>query len=110
MSAKKSAKGKRYTPEEKQTVVDFVNAANSEKGRGGVAAAVKKFGISGLTITSWVKNSGGSVKLSKKGAGRSGGARSSVLDQLAGLDREIATRRKELEALESKFQALKAKL
>lgn len=114
MSAKKSAKGKRYTPEEKQKVVDFVQEANSEKGRGGVTAAVKKFGISALTISSWIKSSGGAAAPAK---GRKAGnadagssSRGKLLDKLGSLDREIAKRRKELSDLESTFQKLKGQL
>ncbi|MFD0893656.1 hypothetical protein KBB96_09225 [Luteolibacter ambystomatis] len=113
MSAKKSAKGKRYTPEEKQKVVDFVQEANQAKGRGGVAAAVKKFGISALTISSWIKGSGSPApaKGRKAGGAEAGSAsRAKLLDKLGSLDREIAKRRKELSALEATFQKLKAQL
>jgi len=49
---------KRYTDEQKQEVVDFVVAVNASKGRGGLSAATQKFGISPLSISSWLKKSG----------------------------------------------------
>ncbi|MFD0893734.1 hypothetical protein KBB96_09950 [Luteolibacter ambystomatis] len=114
MSAKKSAKGKRYTPEEKQQIVDFVREANRDKGRGGVAAAVKKFAVSALTISSWVKAEGSTTpksgKSAKAGVREGDGGRTKLLGQLFSLDQEIAMRRKELVALEAKFQKLKEQL
>jgi len=51
-------KGKRYSDAEKQKVLDVVNKVNTEKGRGGVAAAARQFKISPLTVTAWTKKSG----------------------------------------------------
>jgi transposase-like protein len=59
-------KGKRYTAAEKQSVVDYVNQVNAEKGRGGQAAAAKKFGVSVLTVAAWLKAAG--VAQAPKGA------------------------------------------
>ncbi|MCW1913027.1 hypothetical protein OJ996_05560 [Luteolibacter sp. GHJ8] len=111
MAAKKTTKGKRYTAEEKQSVVDFVNSHNEANGRGGVTAAVKKFGTSALTISAWVKSSGGaSVGNGRKGAKSAAGGRSGVLAELSKLDGVIAAKRKELDAFEARFQKLKASL
>ena len=114
MASKKASKGKRYTADEKQAVVDFVNKHNAEHGRGGVTAAVKKFGASALTIASWVKAVPGAAKVGKgRGAGSgavSGSKRGSVLAELFKLDQVIAGKRKELDALEARFQKLKASL
>ncbi len=113
-SKKASSKGKRYTAEEKQAVVDFVNSHNAENGRGGVTAAVKKFGASQLSIASWVK-AGPAIGNPTKGGGTrpaklSDGKRSGVLAELSKLDQVIAGRRKELDALEARFQKLKGSL
>lgn len=111
MAAKKTTKGKRYTAEEKQSVVDFVNSHNEANGRGGVTAAVKKFGTSALTISAWVKSSGGaSVGKGRKVAKSSAGGRSGVLAELSKLDGMIAAKRKELDALEVRFERLKSAL
>jgi hypothetical protein len=114
MASKKASKGKRYTADEKQAVVDFVNNHNAEHGRGGVTAAVKKFGASQLSIAAWVKAVPAGGKAQKgRGAGSgelSTGKRGSVLAELAKLDQLIAGKRKELDALEARFQKLKASL
>jgi transposase-like protein len=113
MATKKaSTKGKRYTAEEKQAVVDFVNNHNATNGRGGVTAAVKKFGASQLSIAAWVKAGPASSKSAKSGRAASvvTGRRSSVLAELAKLDGVIAGKRKELDGLEARFQKLKASL
>lgn len=54
----KPAKGKRYSDEEKQEVVDFVLSHNASNGRGGQTAAAEKYGVSQLTISSWLKKTG----------------------------------------------------
>lgn len=63
---KKTSRGKRYSDAEKAEIIDFVNKMNSEKGRGGQSAASKKFKISPLTISSWLKKSGAPKKVTKK--------------------------------------------
>lgn len=92
MASKKASKGKRYTAEEKQAVVDFVNNYNTENGRGGVTAAVKKFGASQLSIAAWVKAGPASGKPAKgvRVSGVVTSKRSSVLAELAKLDGVIA--------------------
>ena len=113
MASKKAlSKGKRYTAEEKQAVVEFVNNHNAANGRGGVTAAVKKFGASQLSIAAWVKAGPASGKPAKSGRGGSilSGKRSSVLAELSKLDWVIAAKRKELDVLEARFQKLKASL
>ena len=60
---KGSLQGKRYSDAQKKDVVDFVVAVNTSKGRGGLSAATQKFGISPLSISSWLRKSG--VKAAK---------------------------------------------
>ena len=111
MASKKASKGKRYTAEEKQQVVDFVNKYNEANGRGGASAASKKFSVSQLTVASWLKSSGSvSVGKVRKGSKSAAGGRSGVLAELSKLDGLIAGKRKELDALEARFQNLKASL
>ena len=112
-SKKASSKGKRYTPEEKQKIVEFVNQHNAENRRGGASAASKKFGVSQLTVASWLKagvTSSASGKPTRTGAAASTGSRSKALAELSKLDAEISTKRKELDALEKRFQTLKESL
>ncbi len=51
-----AAKGRRYTTKEKAEIIAFVDKVNAEKGRGGQSAASKKFKISPLTISSWIRS------------------------------------------------------
>lgn len=114
MASKKASKGKRYTAEEKQQIVDFVNQHNAANGRGGATAASKKFGVSQLTVGSWLKSGGGKSTASNgRKAGKAAaatGSRGGVLAELSKLDGVIAAKRKELDALEARFQKLKASL
>lgn len=63
-------KGVRYPDEFKKEVVDFVNSYNETNGRGGQNQAAKKFNLSVLTVSSWLKaagvNSPGRKSLAKK--------------------------------------------
>ncbi len=58
VSGSNSKKGMRYTPEQKQEVVDFVSDYNAANGRGGQSQAAKKFNLSVLTVSSWLKAAG----------------------------------------------------
>jgi hypothetical protein len=44
---------KRYSKQEVQDVLEFVQAYNQENGRGGKAAAAKKFGVNTNSIRNW---------------------------------------------------------
>jgi len=57
--------GKRYTDEQKQEVIAYVLAVNTAKGRGGLSAAVAKFGVSPLTISGWIQKAGVATKPAK---------------------------------------------
>lgn len=95
-----STKGKRYSNDEKQEVIDFVNNYNAERGRGGVANASKKFAITQMTINSWLKrdSSNAVVNLSKAG---------NVYQKLGALHELIQQKEKELETLKKDFDSLK---
>lgn len=102
---KEVVRGKRYTPEEKKEVVSFVTEYNAEHGRGGQSTAATKFGISQLTIASWLKNAGLS--------GLTGGSRGGIQNKLSTmlvLGEEIEKLEHELKAKRTKFNALKASL
>jgi transposase-like protein len=113
MASEASAKGKRYTATEKQKIVSYVNQVKEANGRGGLTAAAKKFGVSPLTVGTWMKGmkaAGDAGTVTGKAGLKGIGGRSKILDQLAVLDREIATKRRELAAIEAAFNKLKAKL
>lgn len=103
----KVAHGRRYSDAVKKRILDFVEEVNSERGRGGISAAAKKFGASPLSISNWIKESGGTVRSVVRGGSK---ARDRVLHELTTLNRTIAKRRQELDALEKRFGKLKASL
>lgn len=104
-----AAKGKRYTEKEKSEILAYVEKVNGDKGRGGQSAAAKKFKISQLTISSWLK-SGGSVSSGRSGGAASKGALGSKLSKLAALASQIDKAEKELGKLRSQFESLKKSL
>ncbi len=61
-----SRKGVRYTDEQKKEITDFVADYNAANNRGGQAKASEKYGVSQLTISTWIKGSGTSSKKAKK--------------------------------------------
>lgn len=108
---KKATKGKRYSNEEKNEILNFVHQYNNDNGRGGQSAASKKFGISQLTIASWLKS--GPEVAGKRGRGVAavkvkGGSYSAKLSSLAALAAQIDKAESDLAKLKSKFQTLKA--
>ncbi len=121
-AAANASRGKRYTQAEKNKVVAFVNQVNAEKGRGGVAAASREFGVTQLTIANWVKKGGApaaqaapagrkmAAKKASKKAGRKASSGRSALHELVALDDEIAALEAELAAKKDRFEQLKAKI
>lgn len=116
---KSGSRGKRYTPAEKQQVVDFVKEVNASKGRGGQSAASKKFGISPLTIASWLKAGGAAPKKRGRRPGRPAGAKAKAsaggslekkLKQLQSLAKKIDAAESNLNSLRKQFDSLKASL
>lgn len=113
-SAKKAQKGKRYTAEEKNEIVAFVQKYNDENGRGGQSTASKKFGISQLTISSWLKSDTSVVvkRGRKPGSGKAskGGSYSARINSLTSLAAQIDKAEAELEKLKAKFHSLKSEI
>jgi transposase-like protein len=102
----KNSKGRRYSAEEKATIIGHVEKVNASKGRGGQTAASKKFGISMLTISTW-------MKASPVAAGNGAGKPKSVngaLAKLAALHSQIEAKEKEISKLRQQFDVLKRSL
>ncbi len=130
-AASKVKPGTRYTPEQKKAVTDFVVAYNVENGRGGSSTAVKKFGVSPLTVIAWLKAAGvkGSsnkakkivkapkepkapkvAKADKNVGGVTSGGSSAKLSSMLSLSGQIDKVEAELATLKAKFSSLKASL
>lgn len=123
MSTKKAIRGKRYSAEEKSKIIAFVNEHNAKNKRGGQLTAAKKFGISQLTIATWLKKSGGKStgKAAAKGAGKTAAKSSSKavtakgsmekkLNSLLSLGKEIEKLERDLKAKRAQFDSIKASL
>lgn len=129
-SKKKVVRGKRYTAEEKTNIIAFITEHNASKGRGGQSAAAAKFGISPITLASWLKKSGvktkGKATKAKKSAARKPAAKSSKksaaksvkssggiqkkLSALLTLGQEIEKLERTLKTKRAQFDSLKASL
>ena len=123
MSTKKAIRGKRYSAEEKSKIIAFVNEYNAKNKRGGQLTAAKKFGISQLTIATWLKKSGGkstgkaAAKGAKKTAAKSAskavttkGSMQKKLNSLLSLGKEIEKLERDLKAKRNQFDSIKASL
>lgn len=114
--AKKGSKGagKRYSADQKQEVIDFVTSYNSANGRGGQSEAARKFNISILTVSAWLKKSGvKAVKGAKGVAGRKASAvapagLTSKVAKLLEMSDRVRKAEVELEKLRAGYESLKA--
>lgn len=111
-NAPKSKKGVRYTPEQKQEVIDFVTDYNAANGRGGQSHAAAKFKLSVLTVATWLKNAGAkSVKGAK--AVKASTAPSALTSKIASLIEvgdQLRKAESETEKLRAKYDALRASI
>lgn len=94
MATKKGNTGKRYTDAQKKQILEFVAA----KGRGGISAATKKFGVSYIALKRWM-NGGGETR------GRVGRPPKAKVDGRS--RRKVKTAQKTLKALLKQAAALK---
>jgi transposase-like protein len=107
-----SAKGRRYSAKEKAEIVAFVDKVNADRGRGGQSAASKKFKISPLTISSWIRAgvTGGGGATVVAAVGSVSGPIGKKLSKLQALHDQIARTERELSKMKAQFNALKAAL
>ena len=92
---------KRYTSDERQEILDFVQSVNATKGYGGASAAVKKFGVTHKSIAYWLRKRGikGSMEL-----GRS--ERAKTLKQMREIEQMMDTLKRELADLKGRNRDL----
>jgi transposase-like protein len=108
MNSNDSTKNKRrYTPEEKQSVLDFIAERKTQNKRGAQKEAAERFGISTVTISSWMKASKAKRGTKNTTAPKTqplAAAQPADLRRLAAVLEEIA----DLEAQTAKLDALRA--
>ena len=98
-------RGKRYTTEEKREIIDFVNEYNATNGRGGQTAASKKYSVSALTISNWLKSQNGSSVISK-----AKGNLFETLNQMSSIGKEIDDLEAQIIEKRKQFNELKKAL
>jgi transposase-like protein len=104
--------GKRYSAQEKAEIVQFVWDHDKAHGRGGRSAAVKKYGVSQLTVAKWLK--GTVIRKSKTVAPTQEASvvstatvkPTSTLDNL----NRMAAIQEQIEALQGEYEGLKGVL
>jgi hypothetical protein len=99
-------RGKRYSNTEKAEILTFVDKHNAEKGRGGAAAASRKYKVSQLTIGNWLKEAGSTSPSRKTKTGDI----SKVLKRLGDIHKKMAAAEEELGSLRKEYAALKGQL
>ena len=126
-SAGASKMGVRYSPEQKQEVVKFVQDFNAANGRGGQSRAADKFKLSVLTVSAWLKAAGvkggkapKAAKVSKKAAkgavvkaAKSAAAPTGLAAKVASLvniSEQVNQAEKALEKLYAKHDAIMASI
>jgi hypothetical protein len=108
----------RYDQKKKDEVVAFILNFNEKNGRGGQSAAAKKYKVTPITISNWLKKAGVKGKNKKKKTGpkpgpkkkgaprgprKSSGSKSSILGRLMKIQTQI-------ESLEAEYEDLKNRL
>lgn len=105
---KPQSKGKRYNEAEREEILGHVEEVNRSKGRGGIAAASKRFGVTALTISNWLRADEPRA-LSMRSKHRGSNA-AETLRRLADIHEEISKREQELLPLRREFEKLKKSL
>jgi transposase-like protein len=98
---KKGNTGKRYSEEQKKQILEFVEG----RGRGGISAAGKKFGVSYIALRRWMNGAGvRKPGRAAKGKGLDGRKLKSVRTALVALK----AMKKQITALQKTLKALGA--
>lgn len=112
---------KRYSQKQKDDVVAFIQKFNEENGRGGQAAAAKKWKLNPITLKSWMEKAGvsspGKSARKKKSAGkksttvrRTTRTAKSTGGSVAGTLKRMMQIQEEIGALQSEYDKLKGSL
>ena len=103
---KAPSRGKRYSNTEKAEILTFVDKHNAKKGRGGAAAASRKYQVSQLTIGNWLREAGSPSPSRKTKTGDI----SKTLKRLGDIHKKMAKVEEELSALRKEYATLKGQL
>jgi hypothetical protein len=98
---KKGNTGKRYSDDQKKTILAFVKA----KGRGGITAATRKFGVSYIALARWMKGKGG--KRGKVGRPKGSGADKRTKKKVLLAHKAMKALKKQFTALQKAIKAIR---
>ena len=104
-STEPSARGTRYTPKQKSNILLFVDKHNAKNGRGGAAEAARKFGITQLTISKWMKETGAPAPQRKSSVDFN-----KTVKRLTEIHKDMAEYQSKLDALRKEYVDLKSAL
>ncbi len=107
MPAKKVIK--RYTEDQKNEIIAFIEKYNADNGRGGQTVAIKKFGVTAATLSTWNKKSGKKTKKAGKTAKKTRNP-SKLWDRLNTVKSEIAKAEKQLAKLNREAKELRKEI
>lgn len=102
------SKGKaiRYSAAKKREVIKFVNDFNKKNGRGGQAAASKKYKIGSLSIAKWLKNESSPAKPRVQKAAATSGSLKSILARMTEIRDQVDNLHAEMKELYSSASQL----
>ena len=103
---KTAGRGKRYTRAERVKILTYVDKYNATNGRGGAAAASRKFIVSQLTIGNWLKLAGLPSPKRKK----SNVDIDKALIRLGEIHKQMSSTEAELNMLRKEYAELKASI
>jgi len=101
----KSARGTRYTAKQKAAILLFVDKFNAKNGRGGAAEAARKYSITQLTISKWMKETGAPAPTRKHTADFN-----KTISRLTEIHKEMASLQEQLDSLRKEYVEIKTNL
>jgi len=104
-AAAQAGRGTRYSSKQKAAILTFVDKFNAKNGRGGAAEAARKFGITQLTISKWMKETGSPSPKGKKNVDFS-----KTIKRITEVHKEMAALQDKLDALRKEYVDLRATL
>ncbi len=113
LGSKKKGRGVRYSEDDKKKVVAFVHSHNARHGRGGQSEAARRFGLTVLTVSSWLKGYGVAPARASKGSGTAATLSATLAGRLTALTvlgEEIRKAEEGLASLRARFQTLASSL
>lgn len=103
----------RYTPDQQAEIVQFVHDHNAKHGRAGQASASKKYGVSVLTISKWLKSAGNRTEEpspGRRGRPRAASRPTGAVTGIEGALKRMLEIQSKLGSLRAEYEGLRAKL